>query len=109
MGSGLLCGSRRQAPRAITAMKIPPHEFEIADRYYHELDRLLGETPSAAEERERSSFWRLAEPFGRRFVIFGAGQLGRKVADTLRRHRIEPLAFASRDARSLCRSRSARR
>jgi FkbM family methyltransferase len=79
-------------------MKIPPHEFEIADRYYHELDRLLGETPSAAEERERSSFWRLAEPFCRRFVIFGAGQLGRKVADTLRRHRIEPLAFADNDS-----------
>jgi FkbM family methyltransferase len=75
-------------------MKIPPHEFAISNSYLDQLDRLLGESPVAARKREQSTFWRLAEPCGQRFVIFGAGQLGRKVAGILRRHAIEPLAFA---------------
>jgi FkbM family methyltransferase len=59
-----------------------------------ELDRMLSESPAATQDRERNTFWRLAEPFGKSFVIFGAGQLGRKVARALRQHGVEPLAFA---------------
>ncbi|HEV3301068.1 MAG TPA: FkbM family methyltransferase [Planctomycetaceae bacterium] len=59
-----------------------------------ELDRMLSESPAAIDDRERNTFWRLADPFGKSFVIFGAGQLGRKVARALRQHGIEPLAFA---------------
>jgi FkbM family methyltransferase len=64
-----------------------------------ELEQLLNEPPAATLERERTTFWRLADPFQTGpfqtgFVIFGAGQLGRKVASALREHAIEPLAFA---------------
>jgi FkbM family methyltransferase len=66
----------------------------LNDRQTDELDRMLGESPAATQARERDTFWRLADPFGKSFVIFGAGQLGRKVAHALRRHGVEPLAFA---------------
>jgi FkbM family methyltransferase len=58
------------------------------------LEQMLSESPKATAQRERDTFWRLAEPFAQSFVVFGAGQLGRKVAGALRRHGIEPLAFA---------------
>jgi FkbM family methyltransferase len=63
-------------------------------QHWDELEKLLSESPAATQERERDTFWRLADPFDKSFVIFGAGQLGRKVARALRQHGIEPLAFA---------------
>jgi FkbM family methyltransferase len=63
-------------------------------RQTDELERMLGESAAATAAREGDTFWQLAEPFGKSFVIFGAGQLGRKVAHALRQHGVEPLAFA---------------
>jgi FkbM family methyltransferase len=59
-----------------------------------QLDALLGEDFASAIEREKTTFDELTAPFGRRLVLFGAGNLGRKVLRVLRSQGIEPLAFA---------------
>ena len=59
-----------------------------------ELDALLREDPAAVLERERGLFDRLASPFEGSYVLFGAGELGRRTAAGLRRLGIEPLAFS---------------
>jgi FkbM family methyltransferase len=58
-----------------------------------QLDELLSEGIDAARERERTSFDKASAPFGTRLVLFGAGNLGRKVLAALRAEGIEPLAF----------------
>jgi FkbM family methyltransferase len=58
-----------------------------------ELDELLSESVSAARARERSTFDRMIGPFGKRLVLSGAGNLGRKILNALRQEGIEPLAF----------------
>jgi FkbM family methyltransferase len=56
------------------------------------LEGLLSESPEAALTRERGAFDRLS---GRRpIVLMGAGGLGRRTLAGLRRHGVEPLAFA---------------
>ena len=59
----------------------------------NELDRLLDEDVSSVIERERTSFDKRVYPFGKSLVLFGAGNLGRKVLARLRQDNIEPLAF----------------
>jgi FkbM family methyltransferase len=59
-----------------------------------ELDRLLREPLGSVRERENSSFDKLLAKCGNRLVLFGAGNLGRKVLQCLRSIRVEPLAFA---------------
>jgi len=59
-----------------------------------QLDVLLSEPRESALRRERSAFDEAAHPFGERLVLFGAGGLGRKTLDGLRKVGIEPLAFA---------------
>jgi len=66
----------------------------VADR----LGLLLGESPIAAAERERTAFDRLAHPFSERIVLFGAGGLGRRTLANLRRIGLEPLAFADNNS-----------
>jgi FkbM family methyltransferase len=75
-------------------MKISAHRSVDAGRHFYELEQMLSESPAATRERERDAFWQLADRFDKEFVIFGAGQLGAKVAHALRRHGIEPIAFA---------------
>ncbi len=58
-----------------------------------QLDDLLCEDLASVLNREQTAFDRLAEPFADRIVLFGAGNLGRKTLQGLRRIGIEPLAF----------------
>jgi FkbM family methyltransferase len=59
-----------------------------------QLEDLLGEGVSAARRREQTAFDKLAGPFSKSLVLFGAGGLGRRTLAGLRRHGVEPLAFA---------------
>ncbi|MGO9405600.1 MAG: FkbM family methyltransferase [Terriglobales bacterium] len=64
------------------------------DEYLAELDRLLSEPLSRVREREKSAFDTLLAGCGNRLVLFGAGNLGRKVLQCVRSIGVEPLAFA---------------
>jgi FkbM family methyltransferase len=59
-----------------------------------ELERVLSEDIAYTRVRERSTFDSTVNPFQNRLVLFGAGNLGRKVLRVLRGHGIEPLAFS---------------
>uniref|UniRef100_Q025U0 Methyltransferase FkbM family n=1 Tax=Solibacter usitatus (strain Ellin6076) TaxID=234267 RepID=Q025U0_SOLUE len=59
-----------------------------------QLEDLLREGVSPAVHREQTAFDELAGPFAKSIVLFGAGGLGRRTLAGLRRHGIEPLAFA---------------
>lgn len=59
-----------------------------------QLDSLLNEPVDDAKERARTAFDRATEPHGKRFVLFGAGNIGRRVLARLRKDGIEPLAFS---------------
>lgn len=65
-------------------------KFQIPE---NELDSLLDEDVTSVINRERTFFDKLAEGFGKSLVLFGAGNLGRKVLARLRQDNIEPLAF----------------
>jgi len=62
--------------------------------YLAELDALLSEPIASVRRREESAFENLVAECGRRIVLFGAGNLGRKVLQCLRGIDLEPLAFA---------------
>jgi FkbM family methyltransferase len=64
------------------------------DNYLSQVDNLLSEPLASVHQRERSAF---DEALGRchnRVVLFGAGNLGRKILQLLRSTGVEPLAFA---------------
>ena len=61
-----------------------------------ELEALLSRDPPAMRVSERQEFDRLSG--GREIVLMGAGGLGRRALAGLRRHGIEPLAFADNAA-----------
>ena len=58
------------------------------------LDKMLSEDPASATERAATAFDRIAAPFGKSLVLFGAGGIGKKTAGGLRKVGIEPRAFA---------------
>jgi FkbM family methyltransferase len=58
------------------------------------LDTLLAEAPDDARERERTAFDREIDPFGRSIVLFGAGNMGRRILARLREDGVEPHALA---------------
>ncbi|MGB8265774.1 MAG: FkbM family methyltransferase [Candidatus Velthaea sp.] len=60
----------------------------------NQVDELLAEGFEAARNREQEAFDLLAGPHGDDIVLFGAGGLGRRTVEKLRRHGIEPRAFA---------------
>ena len=64
------------------------------DEYLSELDHLLSEPLSSVRDRERSAFDKLLAGCENRLVLFGAGNLGRKVLQCVRSIGAEPLAFA---------------
>ncbi len=66
----------------------------MSGSYLAELDTLLGEPLASVREREPTAFEELLAGCGRRTVLFGAGNLGRKVLQCLRSIEVEPLAFA---------------
>lgn len=61
-------------------------------------DTLVAEPVQEARLREREAFAKLAGGAKDRLVLFGAGQLGRKILVILRRHGVEPLAFADNNS-----------
>lgn len=62
------------------------------------LEQLLSEPVSTALERERTAFDLAIAPFGRRLVLSGAGNLGRKALAALKTDCIEPLAFVDNNS-----------
>jgi FkbM family methyltransferase len=58
-----------------------------------QLGDLLSEPVEVARERSRTAFDKAVEAFESRFVLFGAGSMGRRVLARLRQDGIEPLAF----------------
>ena len=64
------------------------------NQFETQLERLLREPLDEARERARTEFDRLAAPHGNRLVLFGVGNLGRRVLGRLRQDGIEPLAFS---------------
>jgi FkbM family methyltransferase len=69
-----------------------------SDEHLAELDLLLSEPLGSVRDRETSAFDKLLAGCGNRLVLFGAGNLGRKVLQCLRSIGIEPLAFADNGA-----------
>lgn len=64
------------------------------DEHLSELDRVLSEPVSFVRDRENSAFDKLLAGCGNRLVLFGAGNLGRKVLQCVRSMGVEPVAFA---------------
>ena len=62
--------------------------------FKNELDNLLNVDIDRLSRGEMSTFDYLVHPFGKSLVLFGAGNLGRKVLARLRQDNIEPLAFS---------------
>jgi len=63
-------------------------------RWQEQLESILTEDVAGARERERQAFDQLAGPWAQSVVLYGAGNLGRKVLRGLRQHNVEPIAFA---------------
>jgi FkbM family methyltransferase len=59
-----------------------------------QLDELLSEDIRSVKERERSAFDTEVAPFGDAIVLFGVGNIGRKILGQLRQDGVEPLAFS---------------
>src|ERR1039458_537906 len=66
----------------------------VRDQQLFELDRVLSQPLSFVRDREKSAFDELLAGCGNRLVLFGAGNLGRKVLQCVRSIGVEPLAFA---------------
>lgn len=63
-----------------------------------QLEAILGETVEHARERERAAFDQVAGSFAQSIVLYGAGNLGRKVLHGLRKNGIQPVAFSDANA-----------
>ena len=78
----------------MTATKTQTTGIAKTDECLSELNRLLSEPLGSVRARENSAFDKLLADCGNRVVLFGAGNLGRKVLQCLRSIGVEPLAFA---------------
>jgi FkbM family methyltransferase len=65
-----------------------------------ELDALLNEPVSCAQQRALTAFDEHVQPYGQKVVLFGAGNMGRQVLARLRQDGIEPLAFSDNSQRA---------
>lgn len=63
-------------------------------RWQEQLNLILAEDPASAQSRERSAFDDAAGRCAGSIVLYGAGNLGRKVLQGLRSNNLAPLAFA---------------
>ncbi|HUN53777.1 MAG TPA: FkbM family methyltransferase [Smithella sp.] len=61
--------------------------------YSKQLEKLLGEDLQTIIDREKTRFDEVVKLFGDSLILYGAGQLGRKVLNVLRSAGISPLAF----------------
>jgi len=62
--------------------------------WQEQLESILAESLDCARERERQTFDEIAGPWAQSVLLYGAGNLGQKVLRGLRRHGVEPIAFA---------------
>jgi FkbM family methyltransferase len=67
-------------------------------QFEHDLELLLAEGVDGARKREESAFEEIAGDKVKQFVLFGAGNLGRRTLDCLRQTGIEPLCFVDNDS-----------
>ena len=58
-----------------------------------QLDQLLSEPMDVAKERARTTFDKVAESCNNRFVLIGAGNMGRRILAQLRSEGIKPIVF----------------
>jgi FkbM family methyltransferase len=65
-----------------------------------QLEELLSEDVDSARQRAETAFDREVAPFGDSIVLFGAGNIGRRILARLREDGIEPLAFSDNNASS---------
>lgn len=63
-------------------------------QWQEQLESILAESVASARARERQAFDQLAGPWAQSVVLYGAGNLGRKVLSGLRKHNVDPIAFA---------------
>jgi len=63
-------------------------------QWQDQLESILAESTDSARARERQAFDQLAGPWAQSVVLYGAGNLGRKVLSGLRKHNVDPIAFA---------------
>ena len=63
-----------------------------------ELDLLLQEPVADAKRREQTTFDRVIKPSSGRVVIYGAGNLGRRILAELRALGTDVVAFADRNS-----------
>jgi FkbM family methyltransferase len=92
MGSESICLN-------ISAKKIDTTESSVLPKSMsnfltHKLGCLIEMDMESVRSMRRSRFAQLTGPHEKKIVLFGAGNLGRKVLNSLRNHGIEPLAFA---------------
>lgn len=69
------------------------------DSLIKELERLFNESLESVYFREKNTFDEQATPFEGALILFGAGGLGKKTLEGLRRVGMEPLAFADNNPR----------
>src|SRR5262245_10908415 len=69
----------------------------MMDSFLADVERLLAEPIYAVIQREQNSLSEIAEMHNGRFVLFGAGNLGKKSARCLTTIGIRPLAFTDND------------
>ena len=67
------------------------------EKLVEQIEQLLSEGVESARTREAAAWDELAHPYGDKIVLFGAGNLGRKLLRGLRSVGIEPLAFSDND------------
>jgi len=63
-------------------------------QWQEQLESVLAESVASARERERQAFDQIAGPYAKSLVLYGAGNLGRKVLRGLRKHKLDAIAFA---------------
>lgn len=73
--------------------------MSVSHAVRHELDQILSEPLSSVAERECNALDRLLDACGRKVVLFGAGNLGRRALGSLRSIGVEPLAFADNNSK----------
>lgn len=68
-----------------------------AEDYQDYLDKLLVVKLPAMANEERESIDRAAQGWETRLIIYGAGSLGQRMLEGLRRHGVQPIAFVDRN------------
>jgi FkbM family methyltransferase len=74
-------------------------KLQAQNEYQSQIEELLSESLDSVRQREQSAFENLLASCGNRIVLFGAGNLGLRISQSLRSAGTELLAFADNDER----------